>query len=392
MDIYIVHPDATVVELSTDNGGSGDNYINTVFDDEAATLITAGSAPFTGSFRPEGSLAALDGKAANGTWRLRVTDDEALIAGTLSAWSATVCGNVAAVSADYSDLASTYGAAWHTGNGALRLGPTWTADAGFGPDTDTDDGVAFISNFAAGQPATLRVNVQGTPASGRWLRVWFDWNSSGVFDTTEKVVDGAAIAGNNDLSVNVPGNLTGAVKYRVRLYDSAGAPAEAIDAASHGGASGGEVEDGASPSPLSVTLANFSAAQQGDLVRVAWETVSELDNAGFNLYRTGSVGDRPEQGDLIAVLPSQAPGSTQGAAYSYEDLAVQPGETWWYWLEDVSMSGAATLHGPVSVHFTAPTAVTLGSLSASPAAAGALLPWLLAAAGAGAALAVRRRR
>jgi hypothetical protein len=95
---------------------------------------------------------------------------------------------------------------------------------------------------------------------------------------------------------------------------------------------------------------------------------------------------------LIAVLPSQAPGSTQGAAYSYEDLAVQPGETWWYWLEDVSLSGAATLHGPVSVHFTAPTAVTLGSLSASPAAAGALLPWLLAAAGAGAALAVRRRR
>jgi hypothetical protein len=312
----------------------------------------------------------------------------------LNAWSATVCGNITAVNADYSDLASTYGAAWHTGNGSLRLGLNWTADASFAAESDnaSDDGVAFISNFVAGQPATLRVSVQGTPANGRWLRVWFDWNSNGVFDTTEKVFDAAAVSGNNDLTVNVPAGLTGVVKYRVRLYDSAGAPADAIDAASHGGASGGEVEDGASPSPLAVTLASFSAAQQGDLVRVAWETVSELDNAGFNLYRTGSVGDRPKRGDLIAAIPSQAPGGTPGAAYSYEDLAVQPGETWWYWLEDVSLSGATTLHGPVSATVQGPTAVTLGSLSARPAAAGATLPWLLAAAGAGAALALRRRR
>jgi MYXO-CTERM domain-containing protein len=40
----------------------------------------------------------------------------------------------------------------------------------------------------------------------------------------------------------------------------------------------------------------------------------------------------------------------------------------------------------------APTAVTLGSLSASPAAAGSALPWLLAVAGAGLALGVSRRR
>ena len=54
LDIYLVHPDATVVELSTDNGSLGDNYVNTVLDDEAATSITTGSAPFTGSYRPEG--------------------------------------------------------------------------------------------------------------------------------------------------------------------------------------------------------------------------------------------------------------------------------------------------------------------------------------------------
>ncbi len=150
--------------------------------------------------------------------------------------------------------------------------------------------------------------------------------------------------------------------------------------------------------PLAVTLASFAVEPQVDRIAVTWETASELDNAGFNIYRTGSVGDwepsrrdRPEQGDLIAIVPSQAPGSTQGYAYSHEDLAVLPGQIYWYWLEDVSLGGATTLHGPVSATVQAPTAVTLSDISASPAAASAL-PSLWVAVGAGVALALRRRR
>lgn len=45
-----------MVEFERLHGSSGNNYTNTVFDDEAASLITAGTAPFSGSFRPEGSL------------------------------------------------------------------------------------------------------------------------------------------------------------------------------------------------------------------------------------------------------------------------------------------------------------------------------------------------
>jgi predicted extracellular nuclease len=145
--------------------------------------------------------------------------------------------------------------------------------------------------------------------------------------------------------------------------------------------------------PLAVTLAGFEAQGLGDRIVVSWETVSEIDNAGFNLYRTGAFAEQPEQDDLLAYLPSQGPGSTQGFAYRYEDLTVQPGESWWYWLEDVSLSGVTTLHGPVSATASAPTAVRLSSVSATPAAAGsALLPWLLAAGGAGALLALGRRR
>ena len=115
-------------------------------------------------------------------------------------------------------------------------------------------------------------------------------------------------------------------------------------------------------SPVAVTLAGFEAQQQGDAVQVSWETVSELDNLGFNLYRSPAVdGERM----LLAFVPSSAPGSTAGAAYTWQDAAgLVPGQTVYYWLEDVDVSGATTLHGPVSVEFSAPTAVTLGSVNA----------------------------
>ncbi|HSN74897.1 MAG TPA: hypothetical protein VL334_07375 [Anaerolineae bacterium] len=141
--------------------------------------------------------------------------------------------------------------------------------------------------------------------------------------------------------------------------------------------------------PLSVTLASFAADAQFDRIAVTWETVSEVGNAGFNLYRSD---DAAGPLTLLAAVSSQAPGSTVGAAYSYEDLDVQAGQTYWYTLEDVSLSGATTLHGPVSATVQAPTAVTLSGISASPAAASAALPWLWAAAGAGMALGLGRLR
>jgi hypothetical protein len=148
---------------------------------------------------------------------------------------------------------------------------------------------------------------------------------------------------------------------------------------------------GISTSPLGVFLASFTAQGGADRVTVTWETVGEQGNAGFNLYRADSATGPLT---LLAYVPSQAPGAGQGFAYSYEDLAVQPGQTWWYTLEDVSLSGATTLHGPVSATVQTPTAVTLNSITASPAVAtGAALPWLLAAAGLAVAggVALRRR-
>lgn len=87
LDISLISPTGVVIDLSSDNGADGDNYTNTVFDDAAATAITAGTAPFTGRFRPEVALSGLNGLNALGSWTLRVADDLALDVGTLIDWT-----------------------------------------------------------------------------------------------------------------------------------------------------------------------------------------------------------------------------------------------------------------------------------------------------------------
>jgi subtilisin-like proprotein convertase family protein len=88
--ISIFAPSGTSALLSNRRGGSGDNFINTVFDDAAAAAIESGSAPFTGSFRPEESLSVFNGTDAFGTWKLRVSDVARIDVGTLNTWGLNI--------------------------------------------------------------------------------------------------------------------------------------------------------------------------------------------------------------------------------------------------------------------------------------------------------------
>ncbi len=91
IDLGLSSPAAVVRDLSSDNGGTGDNYVNTSFTDSAATAITAGTAPFTGAFRPEQTLAGYFGATAAGTWTLVVTDDTSGTTGTLDQFAMLLC-------------------------------------------------------------------------------------------------------------------------------------------------------------------------------------------------------------------------------------------------------------------------------------------------------------
>ena len=57
LDITLISPSGTTLDLSSDNGGAGDNYTNTVFSDSGTmTAQFPATAPFTGTFLPEGGL------------------------------------------------------------------------------------------------------------------------------------------------------------------------------------------------------------------------------------------------------------------------------------------------------------------------------------------------
>jgi subtilisin-like proprotein convertase family protein len=88
--ITLIAPNSTQITLASQNGGSGDNFTNTTFDDQATTSVSSGIAPFTGSFIPIGSLAAANGISPNGVWTLQVADTSRHNSGTLVNWSVQV--------------------------------------------------------------------------------------------------------------------------------------------------------------------------------------------------------------------------------------------------------------------------------------------------------------
>lgn len=104
-----------------------------------------------------------------------------------------------------------------------------------------------------------------------------------------------------------------------------------------------------SDNPLAVMLESFAAQAQPGHVLLTWHTASEIDALGFTVLRSQSSRVEPE---ALSFVPAQGPGSGQGFSYAWQDYKVEPGATYWYWLEDIDLSGAVTRHGPVSVHYS----------------------------------------
>ncbi len=132
--------------MSSGNGGDGKNYgtgcpadeNGTTFDDSAAASIMDGTAPFPGSYRPEGSLAVFNGKtggAVNGTWKFHVVDNALLDDGAIQCVTVTIdtCGD-AGCCPDITISPSVL--------------PDGTKDSAYGPETLTGNGGVGPYSFA----------------------------------------------------------------------------------------------------------------------------------------------------------------------------------------------------------------------------------------------------
>ncbi|NUO02181.1 MAG: hypothetical protein HUU01_16365, partial [Saprospiraceae bacterium] len=106
--ILLIAPNGSFIDLTTGNGGGGDNWTNCVFSDQAGAFITTGFPPYTGTWRPEGRATTLNqpysnanplgtftfantfnGINADGVWNLYVNDYVFADVGIINSWSIT---------------------------------------------------------------------------------------------------------------------------------------------------------------------------------------------------------------------------------------------------------------------------------------------------------------
>jgi hypothetical protein len=89
---------------------------------------------------------------------------------------------------------------------------------------------------------------------------------------------------------------------------------------------------------------------QQPAVVVEWSTASEVDTAGYFLYRSEKPGGPFDRVNQNLIPASNDP--LVGGSYSYEDSGVQAGKTYYYQLEDIELDGSKTIHGPIEIAAT----------------------------------------
>lgn len=88
---------------------------------------------------------------------------------------------------------------------------------------------------------------------------------------------------------------------------------------------------------LVLAAVNFAYQRVNPTVEVTWETATELQTAGFNLYRSESpAGEFKWINEEEGLIASQGE-ATSGATYSYVDDDVEAGKIYYYLLEEVEI-------------------------------------------------------
>jgi len=94
-----------------------------------------------------------------------------------------------------------------------------------------------------------------------------------------------------------------------------------------------------------VTISSLKTLPSNRRVTISWATESEIDNAGFNIYRAERNGEYIKLNNEI--IPAQG-SSTTGASYEFVDKKVQNRKMYFYKLEDIELNGTSRVHGPVN--------------------------------------------
>lgn len=156
---------------------NGVNMTSTCFSDASATDISLGTAPYSGTFNPQGSVAMTDlnGASTNGTWTLSVQDCKNNNVGTFDSWSISISEPVVTNPYTYS----------------------WTSASGI---SDPDSSTTYYSSFGVSGPTTITKTVTVTDYKGctgtTTVSTYIDASAAAVSG-------GGAICSGDSASVNI---------------------------------------------------------------------------------------------------------------------------------------------------------------------------------------------
>ncbi len=229
-----------------------------------------------------------------------------------------------------------------------------------------EDGVALPPLIDGGVTTTITVDVGGPSTGASYLNGWFDFDNSGTFDPGESIFAAGVYVsstpglsptgrvagpGTHEVTINVPdfasngsGYIIGDIVYsRFRIATAAADVASPV-----GPAETGEVEDHSQGiNTLPIELRYFEVSLQGRELLFEWATSVEIDNLGFNLLVEGERGAVEPLNEQLIV--SAAPNSITSNGYRWRAPRPARSLSRSYWLEDVSLEGVVTRHGPFRI-------------------------------------------
>ncbi len=187
-----------------------------------------------------------------------------------------------------------------------------------------------------------------------------------LYDAQANVLDAIAWEGGGDMEIDDPGNLvtSGSSSANNFLHiipdddaddNSVQAPSDVLgdngsgwilEEATPGALNAGQISGDVS---LPVQLSAFNIQGGNNKVLLRWVTESEINNAGFEILRSGE-----EKGEYQVIASYVTHDELKGKLnsntriiYHYTDILVMNDITYWYQLVDVSLNGNRTFHGPI---------------------------------------------
>jgi hypothetical protein len=91
---------------------------------------------------------------------------------------------------------------------------------------------------------------------------------------------------------------------------------------------------------LPVALSSFTAQPLDGKVTLFWRTETEINNAGFSIYRSETTDGNASSGKYTEISFIEGAGNAgMTTDYKFIDVNVEPGKTYFYYLEDIDVFG-----------------------------------------------------